>query len=64
MYHKLKKCLDSRSNHQVCSIKKTILKNFATFTGKHLCLSLLLIDLRASRRATFFKRDSNTGIFL
>ena len=30
-----------RSRHRRCSVKKGILKNFANFTGKHLCLSLL-----------------------
>ena len=63
-YHKLKKCLNSRSSHRSCSIEKTVLKNFLIFRGKHLCWSLLLIDLRALRPATFFKRDSNTGVFL
>ena len=29
-----------RSNHQRCSIKKVVLKNFAKFSGKHLCQSL------------------------
>ena len=42
MYHKLKKCLNSRSSHQSCSIEKAVLKNFSIFTGKHLCWSLLL----------------------
>ena len=37
-----------------------VLKNFAIFTGKHLCWSLLLIDLRTWRPATFLKRNSNT----
>ena len=46
MYHKLKKCLNSRSSHQRCSIEKAVLKNFAIFTGKHLCQSLLLIDFK------------------
>ena len=30
----------SRSSHQWCSLKKGVLKNFAKFTGKHLCQSL------------------------
>ena len=42
-------------------MEKVVFKNFAIFTGKHLCWSLLLIDLRASRPVTFLKRDSNTG---
>ena len=33
--------------------KKAVLKNFAIFTGKHLC---------AIRPATLSKRDSNTGV--
>ena len=63
MYHKIKKCLNSRSSHQSCSIEKAVFKNFAIFTGKNLCWSLLLIDLRASKPATFLKRNSNTGVF-
>ena len=30
-----------RSSHRRCSVKKGIPKNFANFTGKHLCWSLL-----------------------
>ena len=40
------------------------LKNFASFTGKHLCWSLFLIKLHALRPATLLKRDSNTAVFL
>ena len=29
-----------RSSHQRCSVKKGVLRNFAKFTGKHLCQSL------------------------
>ena len=29
-----------RSSHRRCSLKKGVLRNFAKFTGKHLCLSL------------------------
>ena len=36
-----------KSNHWRCSIKKTVLKNLAIFTGKNLCWSLVLIKLRA-----------------
>ena len=32
-----------RSRHRRCSVKKDGLKNFANFTGKHLCWSLFLI---------------------
>ena len=47
-----------RSSHQRCSIKKVLLKNFAIFTGKHLCWRLFFLE------STLFKRDSNTGVFL
>ena len=56
MYHKLKKCLNSRSSHQSCSVEKAVLKNLAIFTGKHLCWSLLWID--------FGLQDLQTGVFL
>ena len=29
-----------RSSHQRCSMKKSVLRNFTKFTGKHLCQSL------------------------
>ena len=32
-------CMD-RSSHRRCSVKKGVLRNFAKFTGKHLCQSL------------------------
>ena len=38
------------------------IKNFATFTGKHLCWSLFLIKLQVERSAKFFKIDSHTGV--
>ena len=41
------------SGHRRYSVKKCILKNFANFTGKHLCWSLFLL-----------KRYSNIDVFL
>ena len=32
--------ITNRNSHRRCSIKKGVLKNFAKFTGKHLCQSL------------------------
>ena len=29
--------MPTRSNHQRCSVRKSVLRNFAKFTGKHLC---------------------------
>ena len=31
-----------KSSHRRCSVKKGVLRNFAKFTGKHLCQSLFL----------------------
>ena len=39
------------------------LKNFTSYTGKHLCWSLILVKLQAWFAATLLKRDSNTGVF-
>ena len=41
-----------------------IFKNFAKFTGKHLCWSHFLVKLQVLRPATSFRRDSSTGISL
>ena len=41
-----------------------VLKNFANFTGKHLCWSLFFKKLQAFRSAALLKRDSYTGVFL
>ena len=40
-----------------------ILKNFAIFTGKHLCWNLFLIKLKGWRPVTLLKKDSYTGVF-
>ena len=40
-----------------------VLKNFAAFTGKHLCWSLILVKLLAWFGATLLERDSHTGVF-
>ena len=46
------------------SCKKTVLKNFAILTGKHLYWNLFLKKLQAFKPATLWKKDSNTGTFL
>ena len=53
-----------RNIHRRSSVKKIVPKNFAIFTGKHLCWSLFLINLQAFRSTALLKRDSNTGVFL
>ena len=45
--------------------KKGVLRNFAKFTGKHLCQSLFFNKVAGLRSTTLLKkRDSGTGVFL
>ena len=41
---------------QRCSVKKGILRNFAKFTGKHLCQSLFLNKVAVLGPETLFKK--------
>ena len=50
-----------RSSRLQMFLKIGVLKNFANFTRKYLCLSLFLIKLKANN---FVKRDCNTSVFL
>ena len=43
-----------RSSHQRCSMKKGVLRNFAKFTGKHLCQSLFFNNFLEISKNTFF----------
>ena len=45
-----------RSSHQRCSIKKGALRNFAKFTGKHLCQSLFFNKVVNFKVATLLKK--------
>ena len=44
------------------SFKIGSFKNFAIFTGKHLCRGLFLMKLQAFKPANFLKINSNTGV--
>ena len=46
----------SRSSHQMCSIKIGVFRNFAKFTGKHLCQSHFLNKVAYLRPATLLKK--------
>ena len=46
----------NRSSHRRCSVRKSVFRNFAKFTGKHLCQSLFfnkVADLNISGRLYF-----------
>ena len=49
-------CPCIRSSHQRCSIKKGVLRNFAKFTGKHMCQSLFFNKVAGLRPATLLKK--------
>ena len=54
------------NSHWRCSVKKCVLRNFAIFTGKHLCQSLFLnkvAALRCADQLTGFYIRGNTGIY-
>ena len=53
-----------RSNHQRYSVRKSVLRNFAKFTEKHLCQSLCFNKVSSLNRQIYWKRDSGTGVFL
>ena len=53
----------SRSSHQSCPIKKGVLRNFAKFTGKHLCQSLFLNKIAGQRPATLLKKKTLAQVF-
>ena len=56
--------LHRQKQHQRCYIKKDTRRNFAKFSGKHLCQGLFLNKIADFRPATLLKRDSGTGVFL
>ena len=49
----------NRSSHRRCSVKKGVLRNYAKFTGKHLCQSFFFNKVAGLRPG-----DSGTGVFL
>ena len=49
--------LIDRSSQQGCSVKKGVLKNFAKFTGKHLCQSLFLNKV-VGAACNFMKKET------
>ena len=53
-----------RSSHRRCSVRKSVVRNFAKFTGKHLCQTLFFNKVSGMRPGTLFKkRLSFTGAF-
>ena len=49
-------CFSSRSSHRRCSVRKGVLRNFAKFTGKHLCQSLFFNEVTGLGPATLLEK--------
>ena len=47
---------NNRSSHRRCSVEKGVLRNFAKFTGKHLCQRLFFNKVAGLRPATLLKK--------
>ena len=63
---KLTKLGAYRSSHRKVSARKGVLRNFANFTGQHMCRSLFfnrVAGLMASGLQLYQNRDSGTGVF-
>ena len=53
-----------RSSHGCCSVKKGIVRNFANFTGKHLCQSLFFNKVAGLTPATLLKKSLKAFNFI
>ena len=54
-----------RSSHRRCSVRKGVLRNFAKFTGKHLCQSLFFNKVAGPRpqACSFIKKETLAQVF-
>ena len=50
--------LKHRSSHRRCSVRKGVLRNFAKFTGKHLCQSFFINKEKKRRKKSFIKKET------
>ena len=50
IFHEGLECI--RSNHRRCSVRKSVLIDFAKFTGKHLCNSFFFNKVSGLRPGT------------
>ena len=58
------KCIQIQLVVRKCSVKKSVLQNFAKFTGKHLYQGLLFNTVVDLRPAALLKKDSGTRVFM
>ena len=55
--------LYTRNSHRRNSMRKSVLRNFAKFTGKHLCQSLFFNEIASLRAATLLKKETLAQVF-
>ena len=48
---------------QTCFVKKGVLRNFAKFTGKHLCQSLFFNKVAGLKSCNYTKKDTLAQVF-
>ena len=59
MYLRTKRCIlrrEDRSNSRMCSIRTGVLRNFAEFTGTHLCQSFFFNTVAGFRLGSLLKK--------
>ena len=61
--HKTWSVYSYRSSRPELFCKKVVLRNFAKFTGKHLCQSLFFNKVSGLRPATLLKKETLTQVF-
>ena len=52
-----------RSSHRSYSIKRVVLRNFAVFTGKHLCWNLFFNKVTSLQACNFIKKRPQRSLF-
>ena len=52
-----------RSSHQRCFVKKGVFRNFAKFTGKHLCQNLFFNKVAGGGACNFIKQETLAQVF-
>ena len=53
----------NRSSHRRCSVRKSFLRNFTKFTGKHLWQSVFFNKVPGLRPATLIKKETLAQVF-
>ena len=53
-----------RNSHRLCSVRKSVLRNLAKFTGEHLSQNLFFNKVAGPDLQLYSKRDSGTDVSL